>query len=86
MREWKNAIVHALAAILALAPAAAFPDNPFAWLLAGFCYGWVREITEEQLKHGTNLGEAMVDALESWRDLLGWSIGGLVIGIAVALR
>lgn len=85
-RELKNGIFHASAAIVALAPAAYFNNVP-AWLWAGFFYGWVREFTEEQLKHPSlSAFEAGFDALFSWRDLLGWSLGGLAIGLAVLLR
>lgn len=82
-RELKNGLYHALGAIAALAPAAAFPTNPVAWLYAGLCYGLVREVTEE----GSPVtAEKIFDAFTSWRDLLGWTIGGLILGIAVALR
>lgn len=80
-RELKNGLVHAVAGILALAPAAYF-GGVAGFTFAGFCYGLVRETTEEQLKYGTALPEAIFDALFSWRDILGWTIGGLVIGLA----
>lgn len=79
-RELKNGLYHGLAAIVALAPAAAF-GGIAAFTFAGFCLGLVRETTEEQLKNGTKLPAAIYDALFSWRDLLGWSIGGFAIGL-----
>jgi len=82
-RELKNGFIHASIAIIVLAPAAYF-DNIIAWTAAGFYYGWIRETTEEQLKHPElSVIEAAVDAFESWRDLLGWLTGGFIVGLAV---
>lgn len=85
-RELKNGIVHVSVAILALAPAAYF-GGVAGWAFAGFCYAAVRETTEEQLKHPTlSLVEAFIDGLTSWRDYLGWTLGGVAIGLATVLR
>lgn len=54
--------------------------NPLTGIIATGGYGLVREVTEE----GAPVTLAKVRAaLRSWKDLLGWSLPGLLIGLFV---
>ena len=47
----------------------------FGALLAGFIMGMIREVTEE----GATVDvDKLLSAIKSWKDLLFWSIGGLL--------
>lgn len=86
MRELKNGLYHAGWAIVTLLPVALFP-NAYGFTVSGFLAGLIRETTEEQNKtygvHSSFRFEMVVDALGSWRDLLGWTLGGLILGVGV---
>lgn len=75
-KELIDQSAHALAALVALLPAALWPaPASFAW--AGFACGFVREITEE----GKITVPHFAHALGSWRDLTFWTVGGLLAGV-----
>lgn len=85
-RELKNGLYHAGAAILVLLPAAVLP--PIAGFAgSAFLVCLVRETTEEQWHyHNQALEWWMVrDALASWRDFIGWTAGGLLLGAALSI-
>lgn len=77
MKELRDQAAHFTAAVVALAPVAALP-GPVTFMWAGFCCGMIREITEEG--DPVTLAKA-VKALHSWKDILFWSLGGLLVGI-----
>lgn len=80
-RELKNGLYHAGWAIFVLLPIPLI-GGVFGYTLAGLLAGMIREVTEE----GTPVtAESIFDAMFSWRDLLGWTIGGLVLGSAIQL-
>lgn len=68
---------HATAALIALAPAAFWP-NPITFAWAGFCLGMVREVTEESPLVTLISVRA---AVHSYRDLAFWTLGGFVTGL-----
>lgn len=72
--ELRDQTAHFAAAIVALLPAVLFPGPAsFAW--AGFCLGFVRELTEA--------GEVTLHAARnaSTLDLTFWTLGGFVAGM-----
>lgn len=75
-KELRDQALHALWAIISCAPVILAP-NPITGAWAGFAIGLVREVTEE----GEISLAALNRALGSWRDLLGWSAGGAIIGL-----
>jgi hypothetical protein len=76
MRELRDQLAHASAAILCLLPVALAP-NILTGAISGFLCGMIREVTEE----GEISLPAIKAALGSWKDLCGWSLGGLFVGI-----
>jgi lipid-binding SYLF domain-containing protein len=74
--EITSQAAHAAAALLALAPAAFWP-NPITFAWAGFCLGMVREVTEES-PLVTII--SVRNAVQSYRDLAFWTLGGFVTG------
>lgn len=76
MKELTDQTAHASAAVIALAPAAFWP-NPLTFAWAGFCMGLVREITEEG---GAVTIESAKAAVHSYRDLSFWALGGFLTG------
>ena len=77
MKELRDQAAHAAAAVLCLLPLAIAP-NIVGGILSGFCIGVVREVTEE----GDPVSiDKLRAALGSWQDLLGWSLGGLILGL-----
>lgn len=76
MKELRDQLAHAGAAILCLLPVALFP-NILTGLVSGFLAGMIREVTEE----GEVSLAAIRAALGSWKDLCGWSLGGLIVGL-----
>lgn len=80
MSERLDQSAHVAGAVLALTPAAAFP-NPITFALAGFGLGLVREITEE----GEVTLASLKAALGSRLDLTFWTIGGFLAGLIGAI-
>ena len=77
MKEIRDQAAHAAAAVLCLLPLAIAP-NVIGGVLSGFLVGLVREVTEE----GDPVSiDKLRAALGSWKDLLGWSLGGLILGL-----
>lgn len=76
-KELRDQLAHAGFAILCLLPLAIAP-NAIGGLFSGFCVGLVREVTEEGNPVSVDKLRA---ALGSWKDLLGWSLGGLILGL-----
>ena len=76
-KEITDQTAHAIAAAVALFPAAVFP-NAFTFAWAGFCLGVVREVTEESPLVTLNSVRA---AVTSYRDLAFWTLGGFVTGL-----
>lgn len=75
-KELRDQTSHAIAAAVALLPAAISPNAlTFAW--AGFCLGLVREVTEEGAPVTV---ESVKAAVHSYRDLAFWTLGGFVTG------
>jgi hypothetical protein len=75
--ELTDQAAHAAACIVALTPAALFP-NPFTFAWAGWCLGLIREVTEE----GDPVTTAkVIKAAQSWRDLITWTATGFLIGV-----
>lgn len=75
-KEIRDQLAHAGAAILCLLPVALAP-NIFTGMVSGFLCGMIREVTEE----GEISLAAVRHALGSWKDLCGWSLGGLIVGL-----
>jgi hypothetical protein len=76
-KQIRDQLAHAGAAFLCLLPLAIAP-NIIGGILSGFLVGLVREVTEE----GDPVSiDKLRAALGSWKDLLGWTLGGLVLGI-----
>lgn len=74
MKELRDQSAHAVAALVALLPAAIFP-HVLTFALAGFALGMVREVTEEGV---VTLGAAK---RASKLDLAFWTLGGAVAGL-----
>jgi hypothetical protein len=77
VKELRDQLAHAGAAILCLLPLAIAP-NFIGGILSGFLVGLVREVTEEGDPVSVDKLRA---ALGSWKDLCGWSLGGLILGL-----
>jgi hypothetical protein len=77
MKEIREQLAHVGAAILCLLPLAIAP-NIVGGILSGFLVGLVREVSEE----GNPVSiDKLRAALGSWKDLCGWSLGGLILGL-----
>lgn len=77
-RELRDQSAHAAVAAIVVIMAALF--GFVGAVFAAFTVGLVREVTEE----GTPVtGAKLVRALGSWRDLLGWSAGGVIAAIGL---
>jgi hypothetical protein len=77
MKELRDQAAHAAAALLCLLPLALAP-NAIGGTFSGFLIGLVREVTEEGVPVSADKLRA---ALGSWKDLCGWSLGGLILGL-----
>lgn len=76
MKELRDQALHCAAAILCLLPLVLIPV--IGGLVSGFLAGLIREVTEE----GDPVSlEKVRAALGSWKDLCGWSLGGLIVGL-----
>ena len=75
-KEIRDQLAHAGFAVLCLLPLALSP-NIVGGAVSGFLCGMIREVTEE----GEVSLAAVRAALGSWKDLCGWSLGGLVLGL-----
>lgn len=76
MKELRDQPAHAGAAILCLSPIVILPGI-IGGAISGFLCGMVREITEE----GEVSLESLKSALGSWKDLCGWTLGGVLLGL-----
>lgn len=73
MKELRDQTAHVLAAVFIFA---AFTcGGLLGAAFAGFLIGMVREVTEEG---AVVTLDAIKNAIKSWKDLLFWSIGGLL--------
>ena len=76
-KELIDQTAHVVAAVIGLAPAFMVP-NALSGAWAGFCMGYVRELTEE----GDTVDlRGAIAALGSWKDLLFWTLGGAFTGM-----
>jgi hypothetical protein len=76
-KELRDQALHCAAAILCLLPVALAP-NILTGALSGLLAGLIREVTEE----GDPVSLASIlAALRSWKDLCGWALGGLIVGL-----
>lgn len=77
-RRYYDDAAHIIFAILLLLPIALLGVNLFSATVTAFFFGLIREVTEE----GDPVSpESVLDALQSWRDLVGWTAGGLILGL-----
>ncbi len=77
IKEIRDQALHCAAAALCLLPVALAP-NFFTGAISGALAGLIREVTEE----GDPVSiEKVKAALRSWKDLCGWAVGGLIVGL-----
>lgn len=75
--ELRDQSAHIVAGAFAVTPAAMFGPGIATLAWATFCMGMAREVTEE----GPPVTARKVwAAMHSWRDLLGWTAGGALVG------
>lgn len=77
MKELRDQAAHAIAAVVALLPAALWP-GPLSFAFAGFCLGAVREVT----RNGPVVRLSSFRRLATQKlDLTFWTLGGFIAGL-----
>lgn len=76
-KELRDQVAH-IAAFLVVVGIPLFFPSVLACVISGFLFGFVIEVKE---RGSTITMENVKKALHSWKDLLGYSAGGLLLGM-----